>query len=87
VGGDIIARLIVKVVSAYTKAPLFGVPVRLDGLLEQTAVDGTIEFDIPVCRSYTLSVKLVGWRPYLRYIHLREEKVYHLTVELEEARF
>jgi len=77
----------VTVVNAATKERLYGIPISMDGMLLTTALDGTANFDLAVCRTYVIRISIVGWRPYSRSIHLTEDKPYALTVELEPAKF
>lgn len=79
------ARLNIKVVDSYSRAPLPYVHVEVDGRVLTTGLDGVATFDLPAGLSYTVKARGVYYRPWTRMIQIPQEAIYEQLVELEKA--
>lgn len=79
------ARLNIKVVDSYSKAPLPYVHVEVDGRVLSTGLDGVATFDLPAGLGYIVKARQVYYRPWTRTIQIPQEGTYEQPVELEKA--
>lgn len=79
------ARLSVRVVDAATKSPIPWTFVQAGALSDSTGLDGTVEFEVPVCQSVTIKARNVAYRPFSRSFHATEERRYEIEIPLEKA--
>jgi len=79
------ARLNIKVIDSYSKAPLPYVHIEVDGRVLTTGLDGVATFDLPAGASYIIKVRQAAYRPWTRTIQIPQETTYEQLVELEKA--